>query len=158
MRPTAWPPALLGVVLSLRTSTHPSRPAKPLLVPARSAFAGRNCNSAARSPQSNVRVGWRPTAQPEVLCLLFRLSHLEPCTETLGMTMQRGILVHTRGTRETSDGLTKQNIANDKKKAIREIIDCIILNLCICFHWCSRPRVPERPSHSRLHIDYNILC
>jgi hypothetical protein len=32
------------------------------------------------------------------------------------MTMRRGILVDTRGTRETSDGLTKQNIANDKKK------------------------------------------
>ena len=32
------------------------------------------------------------------------------------MTMRLGILVDTRGTRETSDGVTKQNIANDKKK------------------------------------------
>ena len=37
------------------------------------------------------------------------------------MTMRLGILEDTRGTRETStgsDGVTKQNIANEKKKLI----------------------------------------
>ena len=34
------------------------------------------------------------------------------------MTMLLGILVDTRGTRETSDGITKQNIGNDRKEEL----------------------------------------
>ena len=34
------------------------------------------------------------------------------------MTMLLGNLVDTRGTRETSDGITKQNIANDRKEQL----------------------------------------
>ena len=62
------------------------------------------------------------------------------------MTMRLGLLEHPWGTRETStgsDGVTKQNIANDNKKTIREIVDSIKLNLCVCFQGRGGPRVPE---------------